>query len=294
LAPNNKTPMLAALKHENDLAMSDADFGLIVRLVKQHAGIHLGPHKRAMVYARLASRVRDLGMTSFESYCATLAHPRGEAEIGFLVNAITTNFTRFFRERHHFDHLAQEVVPAAIRRAAKTGRRRLRIWSAACATGEEAYSIAMILRQCVPDLDLWDARVLATDISTDVLAAAEAGIYGLRQMMDVPNEMVDKYFRPTPENPDDYKITPLVSGLVTFNWLNLLENWPMEGPFDAIFCRNVIIYFDKDTQRELFRRLAPLQRPGDLLFLGHSEGLFKVSGDWSLIGRTIYRRGEAC
>jgi chemotaxis protein methyltransferase CheR len=282
--------MLAALKHENDLAMSDDDFGLIVRLVKQHAGIHLGPHKRAMVYARLAGRLRNLGMTSFESYCATLAHPRGEAEIGFLVNAITTNFTRFFRERHHFEHLAQEVIPAAIRRAAKTGRRRLRIWSAACATGEEAYSIAMVMRQCIPDLDLWDARVLATDISTDVLSAAEAGIYGLRQMMDVPNEMVDKYFRPTPENPDDYKIAPLASGLVTFNWLNLLESWPMEGPFDAIFCRNVIIYFDNQAQDSVVRRCGGMLGPNGVLYLGHSESALWSHCGLQLIGRSTYRR----
>ena len=282
--------MLAALKHENDLTMSEADFGFIVRLVKQHAGIHLGPHKRAMVYARLAGRLRDLGMSSFGSYCETLADPRSEAEIGFLVNAITTNFTRFFRERHHFEHLAQEVIPSAIKRAAKTGRRRLRIWSAACASGEEAYSIAMVLRQYVPDLDLWDARILATDISTDVLAAAEAGVYGIRQMMDVPNEMVDKYFRPTAADPDDYKVVPLLGGLVTFNWLNLLENWPMEGPFDAIFCRNVIIYFDGQAQDSVVRRCGNLLAPDGVLYLGHSESALWNHCGLRLIGRSTYRR----
>ena len=282
--------MLAALKHENDLTMSDADFGLIVRLVKQHAGIHLGPHKRAMVYARLAGRLRDLGMSSFGSYCETLADPRSEAEIGFLVNAITTNFTRFFRERHHFEHLAQEVIPSAIKRAARTGRRRLRLWSAGCASGEEAYSIAMVLRQYMPDLDLWDARILATDISTDVLTAAEAGVYGIRQMMDVPNEMVDKYFRPTAANPDDYKVVPLVSGLVTFNWLNLLENWPMEGPFDAIFCRNVIIYFDNHAQDSVVRRCGNLLAPDGVLYLGHSESALWSHCGLRLIGRSTYRK----
>jgi len=282
--------MLAALKHENDLAMSDADFGFIVRLVKQHAGIHLGPHKRAMVYARLAGRLRELGMTSFGTYCETLADPRGEAEIGFLVNAITTNFTRFFRERHHFEHLAQEVIPAVVKRAAKTGRRRLRIWSAGCATGEEPYSIAMVLRQYVPDLDCWDARVLATDISTDVLTAAESGIYNLRQMMDVPNEMVDKYFRPTAANPDDYKVVPLISGLVTFNWLNLHESWPMEGPFDAIFCRNVIIYFDNQAQDSVVRRCGGLLSLDGVLYLGHSESALWSHCGLRLVGRSTYRR----
>lgn len=282
--------MLAALKHDNDLAMSEADFQLIARLVKQHAGIHLAAHKQAMVYARLAGRLRALGMTSFESYCRTLTAPRAETEIGVLVNAITTNFTRFFRERHHFEHLAEDVFPAMIRRAARTGRRRLRVWSAGCATGEEAYSIAMTLRQCVPDLDLWDARVLATDISTDALAAAETGIYGLRQMMDVPNEMVDRYFRPTPGNPDDYEVVPQVKALVTFNWLNLLDDWPMEGPFDAIFCRNVIIYFDNAAQDSVVRRCGSMLDRDGVLYLGHSESALWGHCGLQLVGRSTYRR----
>jgi chemotaxis protein methyltransferase CheR len=284
--------MLAALKQENDLAMSEADFALIVRLVKQHAGIHLGPHKQAMVYARLAGRLRTLGMTNFGRYCEVLTDPRGAAEIGVLVNAITTNFTRFFRERHHFEHLAQDVIPAVVRRAAKSGRRRLRIWSAGCATGEEAYSIAMTLRQYVPDLDLWDARVLATDISTDALAVAEAGVYGLRQMMDVPNEMVDKYFRPCAGSLDDYRVNPLVSGLVTFNWLNLLDEWPMEGPFDAIFCRNVIIYFDNRTQDSVVRRCGAMLDRDGVLYLGHSESALWSHCGLQLVGRSTYRRVE--
>jgi chemotaxis protein methyltransferase CheR len=267
-----------------EFVLSDEDFGVLVALVKRHAGIALKEQKRGLVYGRLVRRLRALGLDSFKKYCDLLATAEGEPEIARMVNAITTNLTSFFREPHHFNTLAKDVLEPLAR---NPGSRRLRVWSAGCSSGEEPYSIAMTLRAAIPAARGWDAKILATDIDTDILARAAAGRYDLPRLDSIP----DRHRRCFSDNGDGTAtIVPEVRSPVVFKPLNLLGPWPMQGPFDVIFCRNVVIYFDKDTQRELFDRFADLLAPDAWLFIGHSESLFNVSERFRLVGRTVYQR----
>jgi chemotaxis protein methyltransferase CheR len=277
---------------QREFAFTDADFDSLRALARQLAGISLADSKRELVYGRVSRRLRELGMTSFAEYRALLAGMEGDTEIGEFINAVTTNLTAFFREKHHFDYLRDHfLVP---RGADAHAERRIRIWCAAASTGEEPYSIAMTIAEAIPDWQRWDIRVLATDLDTNVLRHAEAGIYKEDRVRDLPRGLLGKYFvRGGEGSAATFKIKPELAQMISFRQLNLIEPLPMRGPLDAIFCRNVIIYFDKDTQRDLFSRMAPLQRPSDLLFLGHSETLFKVSESWKLVGKTVYRRDGA-
>ena len=270
-----------------EFAFGEEDFQALRLLVKSLTGIHLSNQKRELVYGRLTRRLRALQLRSFAEYREQL---QGNVqELAELCNAITTNLTSFFREPHHFQYLRDHVLaPLA---ADRSGRRRLRIWSAGCSTGEEPYSIAMSVLETLPDRERWDVRILATDLDSEVLARARRGIYPPERMTTVSPERLQRFFIERQEAGGIYRqIAPEVAALVTFKQLNLIHALPMRGPLDAIFCRNVVIYFDKETQRELFARIARLQRPGDLLFLGHSESLFKVCDTYALIGKTIHRR----
>lgn len=274
-----------------DFKLTDAEFNRIRELVREHTGIALSEAKRQLVYGRLARRLRALKLGSFGEYIKLLE--RGEpAELEEFTNAVTTNLTSFFRESHHFDYLANEALPAIVAR--DTGMRRLRIWCCAASTGEEPYSISMVLRECAALLTGWDAKLLATDLDSAVLAHANAGIYGEERFEKMSAARMRRFFSPAP-GPDQGKLRAHdeLRSLITFKQLNLMHEWPMRGPFDAIFCRNVVIYFDKATQRTLFERMAKLQRPGSYLFLGHSESLYRVSERYDLIGKTIYRRNNS-
>lgn len=269
---------------QREFCFDDRDFAMLAALVKQHVGIVLGEQKRDLVYGRLARRLRALKLDSFAQYCELLAGPDGDAEIGYMVNAITTNLTSFFREPHHFATLADEVLKPM----ARQGRQRLRIWSAGCSSGEEPYSIAMTLRGAIPALDGWDARILATDIDTDMLSRAAAGRYEVERAASIPDAC--RKYCDVAANGDAVVMSAALKSLIAFKPLNLQGPWPMKGPFDAIFCRNVVIYFDKQTQRALFDRYADLLKPDGWLFIGHSESLFRVSERFELVGRTVYRR----
>ncbi|HEY6452127.1 MAG TPA: protein-glutamate O-methyltransferase [Steroidobacteraceae bacterium] len=271
-----------------DFVLTDAEFHRICELVREHTGIALSEAKRQMVYARLARRLRALKLPSFAAYLELLE--RTDAlELEEFANAITTNLTSFFREPHHFDYLAEHVLPKLGARAATGGR--LRIWSCACSTGEEAYSIAMVLRECQARLHGIDARVLATDLDSNVLATAAAGHYPAERLRGVSKARVAKFFKIAGGTRQGMvKTVASLRELIIFKQLNLVQEWPMRGPFDAIFCRNVVIYFDLETKRALFERMARLQPPGAILFLGHSESLYRISDHYELIGRTIYRR----
>ncbi len=262
------------------------DFHAIAGRVHAATGIVLGEAKRDLVYGRLARRLRALGCTSFAAYVAYLDGPDGEAEQAALVNAITTNLTGFFREPHHFEALQQHILPALTRRAAPG--RRLRIWSAGCSSGEEPYSIALTLLQAIPDLARWDALILATDIDTNMIAAGEAGLYDAGKAAAIPPALRQRYVQPAGE--EQVEMAAALKALIRFKPLNLQETWPMRGPFDAVFCRNVVIYFDRATQRRLFDRFAELLRPDGWLFIGHSESLFGISDRFHHQGRTIYRK----
>ncbi len=271
-----------------EFAFGHEDFEALRTLVKQLTGINLSDQKRELVYGRLARRLRALQLKSFAEYREVLANDGGR-EIVELCNAITTNLTAFFREPHHFEYLREQILRP---RAADPGQsRRLRIWSAGCSTGEEPYSIAMTILETLPDLRRWDIRILATDLDSDVLERARRGSYPAERVRGLNPERIARFFSQGEERKElHYQVRPELAALITFKQLNLMHPLPMKGPLDLIFCRNVVIYFDKDTQRSLFARVAHLQRAGDLLFLGHSESLFKVSEDYALIGRTIHRR----
>ena len=274
-----------------DFKLTDAEFNRIRELVREHTGISLSDAKRQLVYGRLARRLRALQLSDFGAYIKLLE--RGEpAELEEFTNAVTTNLTSFFRESHHFDYLAGEALPAIVARDA--GMRRLRIWCCAASTGEEPYSIAMVLRECGQLLNGWDAKLLATDLDSNVLAHGIHGAYTQERFGTVSGARMRNYFEDgTGRDEGKLRAAAELRSLITFKQLNLMHEWPMRGPFDAIFCRNVIIYFDKATQRALFERMAKMQRPGDFLFLGHSESLYRVSERYDLIGKTIYRRNNS-
>ena len=271
-----------------EFAFGDQDFHALRQLVKGLTGINLSEQKRELVYGRLARRLRALHLKSFAEYRQLLDQDGGR-EIVELCNAITTNLTSFFREVHHFDYLRDQVLrPLA---ADPRGARRLRIWSAGCSTGEEPYSIAMTILETLPDLRSWDIRILATDLDSEVLERGRHGSYTHERAQNLSEQRLTRFFiEQRSAEGSFYESRPELKALIAFKQLNLMHPLPMRGPLQVIFCRNVVIYFDKDTQRALFARFAQLQRPGDLLFLGHSESLFKVTDDYTLIGKTVYRR----
>jgi chemotaxis protein methyltransferase CheR len=272
-----------------EFAFGNEDFEALRRLVKQTTGINLSDQKRELVYGRLARRLRALKLKSFAEYRELLAADGG-AEMVEFCNAITTNLTAFFREPHHFEYLREHVLQPLISNSTAASR-RVRIWSSASSTGEEPYSIAMTVLETLPDVRRWDVRILATDLDSDVLERGRRGVYPADRLKNLSPQRRTRFFTEHQEREGVmYEATPELKSLITFKQLNLMHPFPMRGPLDVIFCRNVVIYFDKDTQRDLFSRISRLQKPGNLLFLGHSESLFKVSEDYALIGKTIYRR----
>jgi chemotaxis protein methyltransferase CheR len=286
---NNQAAEKQALEaRAREFHFTDADFIALRTLVKEMTGISLAESKRELVYGRVSRRLRALGLGTFGEYRELLESGDGQELVAFC-NALTTNLTSFFRESHHFDYLRDEFLAA--RR--NSGRRsdRIRIWSSACSSGEEPYSIAMTIIEAIPDWQKWDIKILATDLDSDILARAKRGNYTADRVKGFPPTRLARFFTESREGAEPtYQVIPDLASLITFKQINLMHDLPMPGPLDAIFCRNVVIYFDKDTQRALFARIAKLQQPGNLLFLGHSETLFKVSDDYALIGRTVYRR----
>jgi chemotaxis protein methyltransferase CheR len=276
-------------------SLSEKDFKFICQFVYDASGIVLGERKREMVYRRLTRITRERQLNSFSDYCQLLRTQPAQEE-NYFINAITTNLTSFFREKHHFEYLQQHEIPRIIAQEKKSKRqnKRLRIWSSASSTGEEPYSIAITLLETMQDqLNGWDIKVLATDVDSNVLAHGSTGIYANNRIEDLPIAIKKKYFvQGLGGNSKNVKISEKLRDLLTFKQLNLLHDWPMKGPFDVIFCRNVIIYFDKKTQQELFSRYYELLKPGGILILGHSENLGKYQQYFYNEGRTIFRKPE--
>ena len=273
-----------------DTTLSDADFGFIRDFVYQHCGIALSEQKRQLVQGRLVRRLRALGLKDFAGYCQLLQNDP-DSELGELASAISTNVTAFFREMHHYDLLVDELLPQWLEHKRRQGD-RLRIWSAGCSTGEEPYALAMVLAEAMERTgSKVDARILATDLSPQALETARRGVYALDRLGGVSEERRRRWFL---RGEGDYdglaSVHPRLRELVSILPLNLLHDWPMQGPFDAIFCRNVVIYFDKPTKEKLFKRYAQLLPVGGYLFLGHSESMHGLSNEFDLIGRTVYRK----
>lgn len=274
--------------------LTDAEFRQLRDFIHSHTGIALSDHKRALVYARLAKRLRHHRLERFADYYQLLTEddPDGQ-ELVEMINCITTNKTDFFREPHHFRFLSEHVFPE-IRARASAGQRRVRLWSAGSATGEEAYTLAIAVREAFPPQEPWDIRILATDIDTRVLAHAEEGEYTSEQAERIPVELRHRYFyQGEGGNAGWVQAKSSLKDLIRFRRLNLMDDpWPMRGPFDAIFCRNVIIYFDRPTQRRLIDRMTQLLRPGGYLFLGHSESLIGAESKLRHVSQSVYQNQE--
>jgi len=288
---NRAANLTASEESAAEFVLTDAQYGRICELVREQSGIALNPAKRQMVYGRLVRRLRALRLAGFSDYLRLLEQGEAGGELQEFTNAITTNLTSFFRESHHFEYLGDELLPAIAEQVQSRGR--LRIWSSACSTGEEPYSIAMVLREKRELLGRADCKILATDLDSNVLVTAAAGLYPPERVRQLSPKRLAEFFTPAAAGRQgSLQVSASLRQLITFKQLNLMHEWPMRGPFDAIFCRNVVIYFDIETKRALFERMAQLQPPGSILFLGHSESLYRVSERYELIGRTVYRRRE--
>lgn len=272
-----------------DIALSEREFDRVKARVHAQAGISLSDSKRTLVVSRLSKLVRALSLGSFDNYLDYLERTKDPAANQDFINALTTNLTRFWREDHHFDHLVEYVGQVLQRKKAQAqgGKPRLRIWSAGCSTGQEPYTIALQLLHSYPELQRWDFRILATDIDTNVVHKASQGVYPTSELNGLSAER-SGLFESAGEGL--VRIPAAAARLISFKSLNLMENpWPMRGPFDAIFCRNVAIYFNKDTQLELFRRLGELLVPEGFLYIGHSENMGNGVNTFRLVGKTIYQ-----
>lgn len=250
---------------DGEFLLTEEDFSRISRILYEDSGIHLTTGKAALVYSRLARRLRILGLSSFREYCTLLVGGEGVDERRAMLSALTTNLTRFFREPHHFEHLKALLIQK-LKPAAMAGQ-RVRIWSAGCSTGEEPYSIAMAVTDVIPDAAARDVRILATDIDPTVLATAKEGRYAADCATQVPAPM-RKHLT---VRGDSAEVSNELRNLISFRELNLMAEWPMRGKFDVIFCRNVAIYFEEATQNRLWSRFADKLVDKGILYAGHSE-----------------------
>lgn len=271
-------------------AFSDADFQVIARRAQADFGLHLTLAKKDLVYSRLTKRLRHLGLGDFTSYCRLIEATGGEDERMQMLSALTTNVTHFFREEHHFRTLREQVLPPLIAAARAGGR--VRLWSAGCSAGQEPYSLAFTVLQLCPEAARFDIRILATDVDPVIIGRAKAGVYDDDELKSLPDAVRGQHIVRAGDG--SFAIGDKARALVSFAELNLMQDWPIKGPFDVIFCRNVAIYFDKDTQARLWGRFADLLPVGGHLCIGHSE---RVAGPalehLENTGVTTYRKSAA-
>jgi len=274
---------------ENNL--SDRLFKKFSQLVYEQCGINLHEGKKTLLQVRLNKRLRMTGIDSYEEYFELITSAANAGEFVHFLDSISTNLTYFFRESQHFDFLEQVALPELIANKQKTGDSRIRIWSAGCSTGEEPYSLAMCVLGLLPTPATWDFRILATDISTRALQAASGGVYSEDKVQKVPPALRRANFHKigNGNGRPEYEIASNVKRIVTFQRLNLKEPYPFKGPFDFIFCRNVMIYFDKKTHEELINRMASFLGPGGYFCVGHSESLTGLSHKLIYVRPAIYR-----
>jgi len=270
-----------------EFAFTAKDLGAIVNIMMVETGISLNGAKANLIYSRLAKHVRRLGLRSFEQYCALVQSPEGERERHEMITALTTNVTRFFREPHHFEHMREKMLPGLITRA-KAGE-RIRMWTSAASTGQEAYSMALTLLAAMPDAPRYDIRILATDIDTHVLKTAAAGCYEESQLDPMPSNLRSSWFNQVEKG--QVRANDTLRSLISFKHLNLIGQWPMRSKFQIIFCRNVVIYFEMATQERIWANMMPLLEEGGTLYIGHSE---RITGPAEQYlhndGITIYRK----
>ncbi|WP_168219754.1 CheR family methyltransferase [Pseudotabrizicola formosa] len=276
------------LQADADIPLDDRDFSRIAQIVHSLAGIVLADAKRPLVHSRLIKRLRALNLSDFSTYADFISADGNEAERQALISAVTTNVTSFFREQHHFEALATTILPKLIAQAQAGGR--IRLWSAGCSSGEEPYSIAATILAACPDVHRHDVRILATDIDRTMIEKTRRAIYARDSVHGLSAEQSRRLFD-HPATGDDLRIAEKLRQLVFCNPLNLQDKWPIKGPFQVIFCRNVVIYFNQATQERLWQRFADLLAPGGYLMIGHSE---RITGpalsEFETDGMTTYRR----
>jgi chemotaxis protein methyltransferase CheR len=273
-------------------AISDEEFDAFRDLIFHETGISLNQGKRALICSRLSKRLRTLGMHSYLDYYSHLlqSDPEGD-ELQQMINCITTNKTEFFREPHHFDFIRNVLVPKLVQQAGRGASRKLRIWSAGCSRGQEAYTLAITVLEALGQSRGWDVKILASDIDTEVLEIAQEGLYPLEEVQTISDELKKKYFlRGMGRHSGEALVRSELKRLITFRRINLTEpSWPIHTHFDLILCRNVIIYFNPETQRALFGKFASVLKPGGHLMLGHSENMPVTLRHYQPIGGTIYQ-----
>ena len=296
MSPATKTPSsseVPARPGQINTDLSLADFETLRAIVLQHTGISLNASKMELVKRRFLPRLRALALTDFSQYVEYLDANFDTEGVNFC-NAITTNLTSFFREHHHFELVSTMLRALLARRDRKP--QRVRLWSAGCSAGQEAYSLAITLRETFPDLDRLDVRILATDLDENCLKTARRGVYPQKEFEKMHEPLINRYFTevasPGKTMPGRcFEAGDELKSLITFNKLNLMHSWPMKGPFDFILCRNVFIYFDKDTQLQILRKFSALQPIGGYLCLGHSEIIPNPpSLGYQMTGKTSYKR----
>ncbi len=274
-----------------EFSMTGGDFAKIASIMHRETGIALLENKANLVYSRLAKRLRLLGLKTFEDYCNLIegqSGANGGAERDAMIAALTTNVTRFFREPHHFDHLIKYLVPQMIADA-KSGK-AVRLWSAACSSGQEPYSIALSILSACPEASQHDIKILATDIDPNMIAQGIEAVYDSEAVRAIPVHLKQRHFSPALRSPGSMVASDELRSLVTFRKLNLIGDWPLQGKFHAIFCRNVVIYFDQVTQNKLWARMVPLLTPNGALYIGHSERVSGPAEAWVRSdGVTTYR-----
>ena len=259
-------------RRPGDLEMTRADFETIKSLLYQATGISLSDKKEQLVYSRLSKRLRKLGLERFEDYCHILKTDHRQEELGLVIQALTTNVTRFFREPHHFETLRTDILPALTQKARRG--EKVRIWSAGCSAGQEPYTIAMEVLEWLPDAGQLDVKILATDIDKTMIETGRRGVYRESLIQNIKPDLLRKHFTKVPES-DEWQVSADLRKLVSFQQLNLFDPWPMRRKYEAIFCRNVVIYFDIDDQVKLWNKFAAQMVPQGWLIIGHSE---RISG----------------
>lgn len=281
-----QTPTPSNSTSGREFTFSGDDFERVRKLIYQHAGISLSPIKQDMVYSRLARRLRATGAKSFVEYLDALERNGGDEWERF-INSLTTNLTSFFREPHHFPIFAEHLK--------KLGTSRpIRIWCSAASTGEEPYSIAMTVIETFGE-KVSHVSIFASDLDTNVLATAQKGIYPIERVEKIPTERLRRFFFKGTGSQEGYvAVRPELKRLIDFQRVNLLEpNWPIRGPLDVIFCRNVMIYFDKPTQYKILSRYAPMMQNDGLMFAGHSESFLHAADLFKSLGKTVYALSRA-
>ncbi|NLI82495.1 MAG: protein-glutamate O-methyltransferase [Deltaproteobacteria bacterium] len=276
-----------------DRILAERLFVQFSQLVYQQCGIRLHEGKKALLQARLNKRLRATGISSYEDYYHHITSGENPPEMVHFLDSISTNLTYFFRESQHFEFLENIALPGILDRKSKRGENRLRFWSAGCSTGEEPYGLAMSILSHLDDPRKWDLRILATDISTRVLDVACRGVYAADKVKKIPPQLRHGYFirRGNRNGEEEYEVATNLKQIISFRRLNLNDNYPFKGPFDCIFCRNVMIYFDKKTQETLVNRLASYLTQGGYLFVGHSESLTGLSHPLTYVKPAVYQRG---